>query len=448
MVQSLDDCPVGSEKDVFCVLNRTWYKAKVLRHIQASQPNQQDSVRVHFLGWRSKFDETVPVFSGRIQEANKFSKVNRGRIQLGEGTWNMPRSKQKKRPKMPDAVEVKSNNSVSTSSKRIRKMTTTSKLDQSGSGDDSKANVKDLKNKAPQRRPAKRPRISTKDIHASVLSNCNAEASGKKKPKKPKAAETSNSGQCNDDTTTAENTITCTPIPVSVAVEIAASSTAESIDVLKSSDTEAPVNEKPMIVSAEVSPTAEKCINNDITTTAEDMSTCTSVAMPESTEVDTLPLTVSTDKLQFGGIKTSYPAATSKGCAAESENILSSSGVVVITRTAQSGVTFPMQNGFPCIPYNGVPHYGQSSTPPLFSDGHAMAPMQGYAMEYKPFMPNYGTPMYPFLPYFTPQGACQMLQPVPGGMSMNPSAPPRTEATQQSNIPNPFLLPPNNTSNK
>jgi hypothetical protein len=66
------DTPVGTMKDVYCVRNKQWFKGKILKHMKATQ-SQPDSVRVHFQGWRDKFDETVELDSGRIQPLNNFS---------------------------------------------------------------------------------------------------------------------------------------------------------------------------------------------------------------------------------------------------------------------------------------------------------------------------------------------------------------------------------------
>lgn len=49
---------------------------------------QADSVRVHFLKWRSKFDEVVPLNSGRIQEFGTFSSINNGVIYFDEPDQN------------------------------------------------------------------------------------------------------------------------------------------------------------------------------------------------------------------------------------------------------------------------------------------------------------------------------------------------------------------------
>lgn len=58
----------------------------MLSHIPASTvlESESDCIRVHFLNWRSRYDETVPLCSGRIQEFQKFSTINNGFIQFGE----------------------------------------------------------------------------------------------------------------------------------------------------------------------------------------------------------------------------------------------------------------------------------------------------------------------------------------------------------------------------
>lgn len=70
---TLAECPEGCMRDVFCVRNKVWYKARILRHIPAQSPDGVDKVRIHFNGWPEKFDEDVEVDSGRIQPVGLFS---------------------------------------------------------------------------------------------------------------------------------------------------------------------------------------------------------------------------------------------------------------------------------------------------------------------------------------------------------------------------------------
>jgi hypothetical protein len=67
---------VGSMCDVFCVKNLIWYQARVDEHLPRGGPNSGDAIRVHFLGWGKKYDEIVPVASGRIQALGQYSDPN------------------------------------------------------------------------------------------------------------------------------------------------------------------------------------------------------------------------------------------------------------------------------------------------------------------------------------------------------------------------------------
>jgi hypothetical protein len=71
---TIEDCPVGSMKDVFCLINKVWYKARITAHRPVNANNGPDPmVRVHFLGWQSKFDENISIYSGRIQPLGTYS---------------------------------------------------------------------------------------------------------------------------------------------------------------------------------------------------------------------------------------------------------------------------------------------------------------------------------------------------------------------------------------
>ena len=69
---TLEECPIGIAKDIYCVRNKQWYKAKIIKHIQGAG-GAVDKVRVHFQKWNSKFDETIEVDSGRIQRIGVFT---------------------------------------------------------------------------------------------------------------------------------------------------------------------------------------------------------------------------------------------------------------------------------------------------------------------------------------------------------------------------------------
>lgn len=71
---SIQDCPVGATKDVFCIVNKVWYKAKIIGHLPLDkEAGAEPMVRVHFLGWQSKFDENISVYAGRIQPVGTYS---------------------------------------------------------------------------------------------------------------------------------------------------------------------------------------------------------------------------------------------------------------------------------------------------------------------------------------------------------------------------------------
>jgi hypothetical protein len=103
-ITTLGECPVGCMRDVFCVRNRVWYKAKILSHIPAQSPEEVDKVRIHFNGWSDKFNEDVEVDSSRIQPLGAFSSRKKVKAQ----TVNNPKS----------AVEVKSTPKKKTSSNK------------------------------------------------------------------------------------------------------------------------------------------------------------------------------------------------------------------------------------------------------------------------------------------------------------------------------------------
>lgn len=470
VVQSLDECPVGSDKDVFCVLNRTWYKAKVLQHIQASQPSQQDSVRVHFLGWRSKFDETVPIFSGRIQDANKFSKVNRGKVKLGEVNRNESRVKRKRRPKMPDAVEVKSANSSSASApKRTKKSKATKKVVLTSSEDTSKSNSK---SKPAPRRPAKRPRAAPKNAPAAALSDSDFDESKIKKPRASKTKLPSAEEQSCDDTTTADDIDTCTSAPVSGTAEVNDIFTSESATESQAMDTQESTIMKPQISNMELLSTEEQCC--DDTTTAEDTDACSSVPMSgpakvgtvlspksaneqKSVEINSHPATASrsgctvqikSNSSAGGGCDRKIPAVISQQTLNHSKNDNNretSSTCEATARSAQNGIVCPPQYGCHYNQFIGMAQYGQSPAPPVNSvAGHPIFPMQAYPMGFMPFMPNPDFTMSSFYPYFQPQVPCQMFPTMPGGVPVNPSVP--GIETPQSGTPSTDCLPRNSSS--
>ena len=69
---TLDECPIAMAKDVYCVKNKKWYKAKIIAHIRGLEGGV-DKVKVHFQKWNSKFDESIEVDSGRIQPIGLFT---------------------------------------------------------------------------------------------------------------------------------------------------------------------------------------------------------------------------------------------------------------------------------------------------------------------------------------------------------------------------------------
>lgn len=75
---TLEACPVGSVKDIYCIRNKVWFKGKILKHLESSETGKPaDAVRVHFQGWRDKFDEDINVDSGRIQDIGIFSSASK-----------------------------------------------------------------------------------------------------------------------------------------------------------------------------------------------------------------------------------------------------------------------------------------------------------------------------------------------------------------------------------
>ncbi len=81
---SLDDCPLGSQKDVFCIRNLRWYKGKIIRQLPHSEPNGEDKVCIHFQGWTDKFNEEIELNSGRIQPFGVYTSKS------SKAVWKIP----------------------------------------------------------------------------------------------------------------------------------------------------------------------------------------------------------------------------------------------------------------------------------------------------------------------------------------------------------------------
>lgn len=65
-----DDLSENDKVDAFCVLNKVWYEGKVVQV-------RDDSVRVHFLHWASRFDEWIPKKSNRLAPVNTHTSAER-----------------------------------------------------------------------------------------------------------------------------------------------------------------------------------------------------------------------------------------------------------------------------------------------------------------------------------------------------------------------------------
>ena len=95
---TFEECPVQSLKDVYCVCNKKWFKGKILSHIVATEVGKSDSVKIHFQGWKDRYDEIIEIDSGRIQPLGTFSnapkvaKAKEGSITNSEKKGNRKRS--------------------------------------------------------------------------------------------------------------------------------------------------------------------------------------------------------------------------------------------------------------------------------------------------------------------------------------------------------------------
>lgn len=104
---TIEECPVQSLKDIYCVCNKKWFKGKILNHIVAREAGKSDAVKIHFQGWKDKYDEIIEVDSGRIQPVGTFSNAPKvAKVKEGSGTKSEKKGSQKISTKKATSTEA------------------------------------------------------------------------------------------------------------------------------------------------------------------------------------------------------------------------------------------------------------------------------------------------------------------------------------------------------
>lgn len=72
-VKKLEDFTVGTYRDVYCVKNKIYYEAVIMKVKPGKKQGDPDQVLYHFKGWKHSFDEWIPADSERVQPHNLYT---------------------------------------------------------------------------------------------------------------------------------------------------------------------------------------------------------------------------------------------------------------------------------------------------------------------------------------------------------------------------------------